>query len=59
MTQKWLFEIQNNVFNFNIKVKHINIFIACISVHDLKVNITWQGYPAPTFTVHRKENLNL
>ena len=38
---------------------NLNLFLACISVHDLKVDITWQGYPTPTFTVYRKENLNL
>ena len=38
---------------------NLNLLLACISVHDLKVGITWQGYSTPTFTVYRKENLNL
>ena len=35
-----------------------NLPSACIVVHDLKVDITLQGCPTPTFTVYRKENLN-
>ena len=49
---------------FNMRRVNLNLFLACIIVHndrvgDPKVDIMWQGYPTPTFSVYRKDNLNI
>ena len=38
---------------------HLNILLSCIRVGDPNMDITRQGNPTCTFSVYRKENLNL